>query len=557
MKQGDKPRKPLSRGKLVATNLLWTILFGLVYYYFKLPAINLKNPGFYGFFLLLALFYCVLAVARTAGWRNVAGVKDAAARVRSSCSVPAILCGALVLLFIVGALLSAPIFRARAYSRLLTTETSDFAADIDEISFDQIPMLDAESANTLANRKLGELSDLVSQFEANPTSYQINYQNRPVRVTYLNYGDVFKWLKNTANGIPAYMVVDMVTQEVTVNRLPSGIRYSPSEYFFRFVDRHLRFHYPTLMFTDTNFEIDEEGNPWWVATVVTKRIGLFGGEDACGAVLLNAVTGESSYYAAADVPTWVDRVYTADLLTQQYDYYGRYHNGFINSFFSQTGCTATTGGYNYIAQNDDVWVYTGITSLGGDESNIGFILVNQRTKEAKYYAIPGATEYSAMDSAEGAVQQFSYDATFPLLLNIEGQPTYFMALKDASSLVKMYAMVNVRQYQIVSTGATAAACETSYVSLLRSANILSAAQEPSAAVPDTVSVTGVIAEIRSAVVGGNTLYYIRLEDGGSWYTLSVADCELAAVLEPGDRITLEASGAEGELVPAYGADRAG
>jgi len=547
-----KPRKVRSNAFLTITNLLLTLVFGLVYYYFKLPAINLKNPEFYRFFLYLAAFYCIVAVARKAGWSRVAGVKDAARRVKDCCMVPAILCGALVALFIVGSIISAPIFRSDAYSKLLVTEPGDFALDIDEISYDQIPMLDENSANTLANRKLGELSDLVSQFEVNWESFQINYQNRPVRVTYLNYGDVFKWLKNFRDGIPAYMVVDMVTQEVSVTRLSQGIRYSPSELFFRQVDRQLRFQYPTLMFADVNFEINEEGEPYWVASVITKRIGLFGGEDVIGAVLLNAVTGESQYCDSASIPTWVDRVYTADLIMQQYDYYGRYLNGFINSLFTQSGCTATTGGYNYIAQNDDVWVYTGITSVGGDESNIGFILVNQRTKEAKYYAIPGAIEYSAQDSAQGAVQQYSYQATFPLLLNIEGQPTYFMALKDASQLVKMYAMVNVEQYQIVATANSLADCEANYIQLLRDARILEEAlPEPPSTLPETMSVSGIITDIRSAVLSGNTHYYLQLEGHPVWFVLNVSDAPLAAILNVGDNVKLEVGNDSGTLVPAF------
>ncbi len=555
MNGGEKSRKPLGKTALVLTNLLYTLLFGLVCYYFRLTAINLKDPGFYGFFLLLAVFYCALAIVRKFGLRSIHSPGELATAVRSTCAAPAVICGGLLLLFLVGSLVSAPIFRARAYSQLLHTETSSFTEDIDEISFDQIPMLDKTSANTLATRKLGELSDLVSQFEVNSDSFQINYEGRPVRVTYLNYGDVFKWLKNTANGIPAYMVVDMVTQDVSVVRLEQGIRYSPSEYFFRYVDRHLRFQYPTLMFGDTNFEIDEDGHPWWVASVLTKRIGLFGGEDVMGAVLLDAVTGESRYYDVADVPTWVDRVFTADIIVKQYDYYGMYHNGFLNSLFTQSGCTVTTSGYNYIAQSDDVWVYTGITSVGGDESNIGFILVNQRTKEAKYYAIAGAEEYSAMSSAQGAVQQYQYDATFPLLLNIEGQPTYFMALKDASSLVKMYAMVNVQQYQIVATGNSVADCQSAYLAQLSRNGLVGGAQP--AAEPDTVAVRGVLAEIRSAVLNGWTHYYLLLEGGSVWYDLSAEDGELAAILNPGDEITLETAGSEGEIVRAYSVARAG
>lgn len=546
-----KPRKQRSKSRLLVENLLLTLLVALLKYYLELPAINLKNPSFYGFFLFLSAFYCIVSLARSVGLEALQNPKELWKNVKDTCFVPAIMCGALIVLFLVGNLISAPIFRAKAYSELLRTEESSFTEDIDEISFDQIPMLDSTSANNLANRKLGELSDLVSQFEVNRESYQINYNDHPVRVTFLNYGDFFKWLKNRSSGVPAYMVVDMVSQDVSVIRLEEGVRYSPSEYFFRFTDRYLRFKYPTLMFDDVNFEIDEEGKPWWVASVLTKRIGLFGGEDIIGAVLLDAVSGESTYYPADEIPTWVDRAFTADLLTRQYDYYGLYHNGFINSLFTQSGCTKATSGYNYIAQDDDVWMYTGITSVGGDESNIGFILVNQRTKEAKYYAIAGAEEYSAMSSAEGAVQQYHYVSTFPLLLNIEGQPTYFMALKDAHSLVKMYAMVNVQQYQIVATGSTVADCQQNYLQALKKNKLVDESVEViPATVTDALSIEGIVGEIRSAVIEGYTHFYLSID--GKWFELSMADAPITAIVSVGDKVIIGSTTAEKGIVnPAH------
>ena len=215
------------------------------------------------------------------------------------------------------------------------------------------------------------------------------------------------------------------------------------------------------------------------------------------------------YYDAKDVPDWVDHVYTADLIVQQYDYHGTYIHGFINSLFGQRDVTVTTEGYNYIAIGDDVYMYTGITSVVSDQSNIGFILSNQRTKETRFYSVAGAEEYSAMDSARGQVQQMNYTATFPLLLNIADQPSYFMALKDAAGLVKMYAMVNVSQYQIVATGGSVAECESNYRQMLARYNLIDPADtEPSAS--DQGEVTGVIADLRSAVMDGNTWYYLQL-----------------------------------------------
>ena len=546
----DKPKKPrrtFSRGASLLISLAVTLVFGFFYFYFKLPAINIHSGDFYVFIILLCAVYCV-CVLLLEGFR-ADSVKGYVAQARKKAAVPFYIVCLCIVVAVAGSLIGWKLFRARDYAQLLPIENGDFAADVAEISFDQIPMLDSASANVLANRKLGELSELVSQFEVYSDSFQINYQNRPVRVTYLNYGDFFKWWNNQKAGIPAYMVIDMVTQEVTVQRLEQGIRYSPSEYFFRDIDRYLRFKYPTKMFTDVNFEVNEDGEPYWVATVVTKKVGLFGGEDAVGAVLVNAVTGESTYYDVADVPQWVDRVYTAELILQQYNYYGLYQGGFWNSLFGQSGCTEATSYYNYIAQDDDVWLYTGITSVTGDRGNIGFILVNQRTKDARYYPCAGAEESSAMASAEGAVQQYQYQATSPLLLNIGGQPTYFMALKDASQLVKMYAMVNVQQYNVVATGTSVSSCIESYEQLLAENGI----SIEGGTAPATSEVSGVVEDIRSSVINGNSVYYIKLEGGDVYYTVSAADSPVAAILNVGDRVALNApEDAAGPLVSASG-----
>ncbi|MBQ7836922.1 MAG: CvpA family protein [Clostridia bacterium] len=537
-------------------NIAITLAAAAIYYYIELPPIHFRSMEFWIFALLALGFFSVLTLF-TAG-SEITRSSNPADILRSLwriCKIPMILIALIIVFLLIGNLISAVIFNAGAYSNLIVPEESDFKSDITEISYDQIPRLDKNSANALANRKLGELRDLVSQFEVDGESAQINYNDKPVRVTFLNYGDFFKWIKNTGEGIPAYIITDMVSQEVTVIRTEDGIKYSPSEYFNRDLMRHLRFNYPTKMFHNVNFEIDEEGTPFFVASVLTKRIGIFGGNDITGAVLCNAITGECTYYDAKDIPTWVDRVFSSDLIIEQYDYRGMYQNGFWNSIFGQTGCTMTTDGYNYIAQDDDVWVYTGITSVGGDQSNIGFILVNQRTKDARFYSIAGAEEYSAMYSAEGAVQQYEYTATFPLLLNIEGQPTYFMALKDASSLVKMYAMVNVQQYQIVANGYSLAECEENYKALLAKNDLIETepeADEPEVAVTKK-ELAGTVTEIREAVISGTTVYFIKIDTlPDSHIRLSAGDNELAAIISVGDtlNVTINEADLEKAIIPA-------
>ena len=521
-------------GKNILINLIVTIVAGFIYFYVELPPINLHSAAFYSFFLFLSVVYCITAVITSGIYRQAENGKTFWKLLKGSCIVPLIVIGAVFVIYVVGGLLSSVVIRSGAYAKLITVETGDFTQDIEEISFDQIPMLDRDSAEKLGDRKLGELADMVSQFEVADNYTQINYKGRPVRVTPLRYGDIFKWLNNRSAGLPAYLIIDMVTQEVDVVRLPEGMHYTTAEHFSRNLYRHLRFQYPTYIFNEPTFEIDEEGTPYWVCSRIVKRIGLFGGTDIQGAVLVNAITGESQYYT--DIPTWVDGVYSAEIIMDQYDYYGTYQGGFINSLFGQKNVTVTTEGYNYIAANDDVYVYTGVTSAGSDESNIGFILTNQRTKQTTFYSIAGAEEFSAMNSAEGVVQHLNYSATFPLLLNISNQPTYFMALKDYAGLVKMYAMVNVQQYQIVATGASVEECQSNYYKLLRQ-NKLDTGEAPILPA-DEDTVTGIVTALRSAVIDGTTMYYVTLDADNTVYCISAGEVEKAILLNVGDRITI-------------------
>lgn len=521
-------------GKNILINLIVTIVAGFIYFYVELPPINLHSAAFYSFFLFLSVVYCITAVITSGIYRQAENGKTFWKLLKGSCIVPLIVIGAVFVIYVVGGLLSSVVIRSGAYAKLITVETGDFTQDIEEISFDQIPMLDRDSAEKLGDRKLGELADMVSQFEVADNYTQINYKGRPVRVTPLRYGDIFKWLNNRSAGLPAYLIIDMVTQEVDVVRLPEGMHYTTAEHFSRNLYRHLRFQYPTYIFNEPTFEIDEEGTPYWVCPRIVKRIGLFGGTDIQGAVLVNAITGESQYYT--DIPTWVDGVYSAEIIMDQYDYYGTYQGGFINSLFGQKNVTVTTEGYNYIAANDDVYVYTGVTSAGSDESNIGFILTNQRTKQTTFYSIAGAEEFSAMNSAEGVVQHLNYSATFPLLLNISNQPTYFMALKDYAGLVKMYAMVNVQQYQIVATGASVEECQSNYYKLLRQ-NKLDTGEAPILPA-DEDTVTGIVTVLRSAVIDGTTMYYVTLDAGNIVYCISAGEVEKVILLNVGDRITI-------------------
>ena len=544
----------MGRAGSLLVSLLITAAVGFAYFYVSLPAINPQSGDFYSFLLLLCLVYTISVFAL-----SVKPVDDNVVRtpkeklkewfqfVKRSCLPVLILFAAIVAVAIVGQIISMPIFRASAYRALLTVQTGDFAADVAQISFDEIPTLDRSSAEFLGDRQMGTLSDMVSQFEYSGDSTQINYQGRPVRVAPIAYADLIKWFTNRGNGLPAYVVVDMVTQEATVTRLSEGMKYSFSEPLNRNIMRHLRFNYPTMMFATPEFEIDEEGHPFWIAPRVVKRIGLFGGVDIQGAVLVDAVTGQCQYYE--EVPNWVDTLYVPELIMQQYDYYGTLIHGFINSILGQKDVTQTTSGYNYIAMNDDVYMYTGVTSANADQSNLGFLLTNQRTKETHFYTAPGATESAAMASARGVVQDLGYDATFPLLLNIAGEPTYFIPLKDAANLVKTYAMVNVARYDIVAIGDTVPVCEQKYIQMLTDKGVTQTEDLPQ------TEAEGEVAEIRTAVIEGNSYYFIRLEGKEVFYSISAAQNRDVVILNENDTVSIQFAvppeGSESSILDGY------
>lgn len=503
----------MKKARLISLIITLIVWFGM--YYVALPPANLQSPDFWSF-----LIYLVITGVAINGWSIIQGIvsqKGGFKEFYKSFKYFIILALVLVCVYVGGYILSSPILRASAYRDLLKVENGDFTEDIDEVDYSTIPILDRASAELLSERKMGSMIDMVSQYEVSSYYSQINYKEKPVRVTPLEYGSAVKWLTNRSTGIPAYICIDMATQDVELVKLDEGIKYSPSEYFSRDLARYLRFRYPTIIFRSMNFEIDDNGVPYWICTAQEQRIGLFGGTDIKGAVLLNAITGEHKYYDAKDIPQWVDKVYDADLIVEQYDYYGTLKNGYINSILTQKGCLQTTEGYNYIALNDDVWMYSGITSVTGDESIVGFILANQRTKETKYYQISGAKEYSAMGSAEGQVQNLGYRATFPLLLNVAGEPTYFLALKDDAGLVKKYAMVNIEKYQIVAIGDTVFECEKNY------RNIMSQSGIQSVPVEDAERISGTVEILKDVVEDGNSYVYITVSGDDGIYKINVAE----------------------------------
>ena len=568
--------------------ILLTIVGGAVAYYFMLPALNFKSLDFYYFIAVIIAIYVVSTFVLSKAFIKPEYIPY----VKKRATIPVIIGLVFALVLGVGYLTSCELFRARAYSEIIDVKTENFGENDKSITtitslkdFSAVPMIDKEVAENLANKKLGELSEYVSQFVIDSAySTQINYKGNPYRIFPLKYGDVFKWFNNTRDGLPAYIAVNMYTQEANTVILKdeglNNIKVSTNEYFNEKLNRVLRFNFPMYMFGTPSLEIDESGKPWWVCEVVDKTVGLIGGTDVIGVVLVDAADKNNiKEFSLEEIRTnkdiqWIDQIYSDDLLVKQYNYYGKYNGGFINAYIGQSGVVSTTEGSSYIASGDDVWLYTGVTSVTSDDSIVGFAIINQRTKEAVFQRIAGTTESGAQKSAESIVSDKGWKATFPVLLNVDGEATYFMALKD-NSVVKSFAMVSVERVQDAVRSEDDAnpdieACLKAYVNKVKSSAGLVLNIDYNAVLPDSISggeatnngdttnnaestiasVTGVITDIRTAVENGNSVYYIALDGKAVYYSMSAVNDNNVVILNVGDTVTITYKTQEGKIIPA-------
>ena len=503
---------------------------GLFYYIF-LPPINIHAFAFWFYIIAcLILFVIIFGIANSSSSTIQITNKTRITDVNKLLSIPSAIVVFLIIGIILLDIICSPMFNANSYSKRITIdETKDFLNDIEEVNFNMLPLLDRDSSEKLGDRVMGQMSELVSQYYVSDQYTQINYNNEIVRVTPLEYADVIKWITNRKNGVKGYITVNSVNGNTELVKLDKGMKYVPSGWFNENLYRKLRFSYPTIAFGDARFEIDNEGTPFWIVpTYSYTAVNLK--TKVSGVIIFNPVDGTSKKYKMEDVPSWVDNAYNPDLLIEQVNDWGNYRGGFLNSIFGQKNVVNTTEGYNYLAMNDDVYLYTGITSVMSDESNLGFILSNMRTGKTWFYSVPGAEEFSAMASAEGQVQQMKYVSTFPLLINLNNKPTYLVSLKDAAGLVKMYGFVDVADYQKVvvsdaSKGINAAA--QNYLN--------NYAEEISDDILVKKDIT--ISSIKSATKSGNTYFYITGSDSKK-YIASIELGDKLAFLSNGDKITI-------------------
>ncbi|GAA5398072.1 hypothetical protein BOVMAS18_01040 [Streptococcus uberis] len=483
------------------------------YYWMHLPPINLLSGDFWLFMILILFLIAINLIIASAsnGLKLLFGKKSKVKKVKDVTQYVSLFSGPIRWIFLTILAISlglgmisffnGKMFRAKSYANVIKVKNADFKQDFPESNLSTLALLDRESAEKIGDTYLGTI-DKVSQFGISKDYRQITIGKQPFRVSPLEYKSFWKWLTNRQVGINYYVKVNQTTGKAELVKLKEAMKYSDSEYLFRDTKRHLRFLHPFTIFGDPSFEVDDQGHPYYVATTYAPKFGL-SSLDPNGAILLNAVTGKTKYYHLKDIPKWVDRVYSAEnVLSRVNDHY-TYQKGYWNTVFSQTGVKQTTDSYNYITIGSNIYLYTGITSATADASNLGFILVNMRTREVTNYQLASATEKSAMTSAEGEVQEKGYSATAPTLVKLNGKAYYLVSLKDGGSLVKSYALVDAEDYQQVTVNNDIETLISQFTDRDTSGLSLNSSTGKKAKI-----VSGQVDHLASQIISGTTVYYI-------------------------------------------------
>ncbi|MBR2802053.1 MAG: hypothetical protein IKE21_05635 [Erysipelotrichaceae bacterium] len=521
--------------KYIKTTLIMAVTAFLLYY-ILLPAINVHDFTFWMCLLVLSAELLVLLTAQTAAGKihllrkgkGVVVEKNNDIPLGKTAKVMAVVTIAILICMVLSACIFSPLFMSGRYARRIDVKEVSFS-EVPPYSFNQTAIIDRDSSEKLGDKVMGEMTDLISQFAVSKEYSQISWQEGTYRVTPLAYDGVIKYLRNRSEGIPGYIRVNTTTGEARLVRLEKKMRFVPSAYLNESLYRQLRFSHPFTIFGDPTFEIDEEGNPYYVCTTYTYS-GINSLRRVTGVIIFDPTDGTSQRYSVEDAPTWIDRVFPETLVLQELNDYGMYQKGFLNSLFAQEGVTQTSEGYNYISKDGDIWLYTGMTSVVSDESNIGFALVDLRTHEAQFIKTSGADEYSVMASAEGEVLNYGYTATFPVLVNINNEPVYLLSLKDSAGLIKMYALVDSRDYQQVYTVKADKDARTAINELIAQFSNGSYIET------DLLEKTITIDALKEVILNGNSVFYIR--SGSEIYRLTLSEESAAAAvfLKEGDSL---------------------
>ena len=513
------------------------IVAGLLINYLFLPAWSFNSGGLYAFVFVISCIALLCFIIAEDGDDLFFTIPIG------------IVVGIIIVAIIIGAVTSTQIFHAQQYRSLIDIEDGTFNEEIANSNINNLAVVDVDTAERLGDRTLASL-DNPSWYDVDNEYNLILYNDTQYRISPINYGGFFKYTKASSDGIPGYVLVNAVTQEAELVILENPIKYSPSAFFSYDLFRHLRNQYPSYVFGKSFFEIDDNGNPYWITSVKTTNIGFWGGKTENSFIITDACTGESQEYTVSNLPNWVDHAFDLDYLMKMVYYNFEYVNGFIN--FSATGINRTSyyyrddeegfTGYNTTLSSDGIVFYTGVTPANAAESIVGFILANPRTGVVKFYSCTGAEESSAQAAAQGLVQNLGYVATFPTIVNIDGLPTYFMVLKDNAGLIQRYAFSNVQNYSHTVQARTVEEALALYRQEVGLSSDSVETEDVNTNGIDTSQVqstTGAITFLVTAEIDGNTYFYFTLAEDSNLYMSSIKNSNRQVLLQVGTTVTIE------------------
>ena len=542
-------KKNFTTGRIIVVGitLLVTALLGLLINYLALPEWNIQSGGFWGFII-------VMGIIATAAYLITAGIvsyRNDDYGVMRGGWIPGGASILMVVVLIVLAIAGSAMVDPDGYCNAMGVADGDFETEIPVANSDKIVSVDMKTAQKLGDRTLANLENSY-WYEVDDEYNLVNINGTQYRISSISYGSMFKYFKADESGIPAYVLVNADTQEAKLVYLEEPMKYSPSAMFAYDLSRHLRNNYPSYIFDKSFFEVDDDGTPYWITGVKEATVGVMGAKVVTSAVITNAITGECQEYELDKLPEWVDHVQSVDQLMKVIEWHYRYQNGFIN--FSSTNVYRTSyyfksqrtssekedggvenaytpfEGYNSIVGNDgNVYFYTGLTPENRSESNIGFLIVNPRTGETKFYEIAGAEESSAQIAAEALVKNLQYSASFPTITNVGGVETYLMTMKDVAGLVQMYALCNVENYSKVVVASSIDEAINLYKvrvglevdetdkPVVDNGDKDEQVEEPK----ETTKVSGIVTAVNEAQVDGYTYYYFMLGEDSTIYISSI------------------------------------
>lgn len=506
--------------------LIPTVIIGLLINYLALPAINLQSYGFLSFVLVMLVTYlvfCVIFSINSEGDEVFSFFDYVISGITIFVLVAILLCS----------FISSELFHWKEYQGMIEIEQhdeADFASDVaSSTNIANLAVVDVETARNVGDRTLANIPN-PSWYEIDSEYNLILYQGKQYRISPVNYGGIFKYFSASSTGLPGYVLVDAVTQEAQLVQLEEPIRYSPSALFEYNLKRHLRNQYPSAIFGKSFFEIDEQGNPYWITSVQNPHIGPLGGMMEDSFIITDACTGESTEYTVENLPEWVDHAFDLDYLMRLVEYNYSLVRGLFN--FSNTDVYHTSyqyrsnseedgyfAGYNTTLSKDGIVFFSGVTPANNSESIIGFILANPRTGVVKFYSSIGAEESSAQAAVEGLVSDLKYTATYPTIINVEGKPTYFMTLKDGAELIQRFALCNVANYSIAVQAPTVEEALALYLD--RIGVSIETPEETQEVEKETYTTSGVISFLSQVAVDGTTYYYFQLEGDNNLYLSSI------------------------------------